>query len=93
MAVYVVTWNLNREGNYDAKRAAFLKHLERHDNVADADLESVRWISTGLSADELCTDLRQRLDNNDGIFLARITTGSHQGFLAKSTWAWINQRL
>ncbi|HDS1556452.1 TPA: hypothetical protein QEL11_003752 [Stenotrophomonas maltophilia] len=48
MAVYVVTWNLNREVNYTAKRTAFLNHLNLHDNVADPALESVRWISTNL---------------------------------------------
>ena len=93
MAVYVVTWNLNREANYEAKRTAFLNHLNRHENVADPGLETVRWISTSLSADALCTDLRQRLDGNDRIFVTHVCTGSHQGYLSNTTWAWINQRL
>lgn len=30
MAVYVVTWNLNKErSNYDAARRQFIQHLER----------------------------------------------------------------
>ncbi|MBA0328481.1 hypothetical protein D7U76_09790 [Stenotrophomonas maltophilia] len=93
MAVYVVTWNLNREANYDPKRTAFLNHLNRHENVADPALETVRWISTGLSADALSADLRQRLDGNDRIFVSHVYTGGHQGYLSKATWAWINQRL
>ncbi len=36
MAVYVVTWNLNKErSNYDAARRQFIQHLERHPNVQD----------------------------------------------------------
>ncbi|MBH1816788.1 hypothetical protein JAK53_10715 [Stenotrophomonas maltophilia] len=93
MAVYVVTWNLNREVNYTAKRTAFLNHLNLHDNVADPALESVRWISTNLSAHDLCTNLRLRLDQNDRIFVARIADGSYSGFIATSTINWINQRL
>lgn len=93
MAVYVVTWNLNREANYAAKRTAFLNHLNRHDNVADPNLETVRWISTDLSADALRTDLKLRLDANDAIFVARLANGSYSGFMRPATSAWINQRL
>lgn len=36
MAVYVVTWNLNKEGAaYTAARATFLKHLAKYDNTQD----------------------------------------------------------
>lgn len=93
MAVYVVTWNLNREANYDAKRTAFLKQLERHDNLSDSGLETVRWVSTSLSADALTDDLKQRLDNNDRLFVSRLVKGSYQGFLSKTSWSWIDQRL
>nr|WP_180167064.1 hypothetical protein [Stenotrophomonas sp. SbOxS2]NYU00088.1 hypothetical protein [Stenotrophomonas sp. SbOxS2] len=93
MAVYVVTWNLNREANYDAKRTAFLKQVNQYQNVADPGLESVRWISSNLTPDALTDDLKHPLDKNDRLFVARITTGSHQGWLNKATWDWINQRL
>ncbi len=93
MPVYVVTWNLNREANYDAKRTAFLKHLERYQNVADPDLESVRWVSGDMSAHDLSADLQQKLDKNDGIFLSQLVRGEYQGYLSKATWEWISQRL
>lgn len=49
MAVFVVTWNLNQErASYDQARRAFVTHLERHTNLADSGLESVRWISTAF---------------------------------------------
>ena len=94
MAVYVVTWNLNKErGNYDAARREFLKHLERYDNKKDSGLESVRWISTTRSVNDLEADLRTKLDTNDRIFVSQVTNGNHQGWLDKQVWDWINARL
>lgn len=93
MAVYIVTWNLNREANYAAKRAAFISHLEHYDNVADPALESVRWISTTLSAAALSADLTQRLDANDSIFVALLAAGTYEGWLTNTTWDWIRARL
>ena len=94
MAVYVVTWNLNKErGNYIQARNEFIKHLERYENCADPGLESVRWISTTASADTLSNDLRSKLDNNDRLLVSRMRSDEHQGWLAKATWDWINQRL
>lgn len=93
MAVYVVTWNLNREVNYTAKRTAFLNHLNRHENVADPNLETVRWISTNLSAGALCADLKLKIDANDAIFVAQLANGSYSGFMRPATSAWIAQRL
>ena len=93
MAVYVVTWNLNREANYAAKRAAFVNRLNSHDNVADSALESVRWVSTTLSAAALSADLIQSLDANDSIFVALLAAGTYEGWLTSGTWDWIRARL
>ncbi|MBC8648482.1 hypothetical protein GYM54_01845 [Pseudomonas sp. MTM4] len=94
MAVYVVTWNLNKErGNYDAARRAFLQHLERYDNKKDSGLESVRWINTPRSVHEVDADLRSKLDTNDRIFVCQVTNGNHQGWLDQPVWDWINARL
>lgn len=93
MAVYVVTWNLNREANYDAKRTAFLKQVTKYENVADPGLESVRWLATDLSADALADDIRSPLDDNDRLFVALLTPGSYQGWMDDSTWEWISKRL
>ncbi|WP_237649451.1 hypothetical protein [Xanthomonas translucens] len=70
MTVYVVTWNLNKErSNYDAARRQFIQHLERHPNVQDRGLESVRWVQSAGTAQQLSDDLRQKLDNNDRLFV------------------------
>lgn len=38
MAIYLVTWNLNNEVNYEAKRRSFIDHINRYDNVRDPSL-------------------------------------------------------
>ncbi|MBO9378078.1 hypothetical protein GG804_15000 [Sphingomonas histidinilytica] len=94
MAVYVVTWNLNKEGAaYTAARATFLKHLAKYDNTQDSGLETVRWISTNESAQQVSDYLRQKLDDNDRLFVSKVVSGTHAGWLEKSVWTWINARL
>ena len=94
MAVFVVTWNLNKErGNYAQARNEFIAHLERHDNVGESGLESVRWISTTFSADQLSNDLRSKMDKNDRIFISLVVKGAHYGWLSQATWNWITPRL
>lgn len=94
MPVYMVTWNLNNErANYQLARNAFIQHLERYQNIQDPGLESVRWVSINLTAQQVCADLQTRLDVNDRLFVTQITAGSHQGWLNKHIWDWINARL
>ncbi len=94
MSVYVVTWDLNREKpNYAQARAAFVQYLEVYENTRDAGLDSVRFISTPSSADQIDEYLRQKLDGNDRLIVTRLVAGGHQGWLHKDVWAWINQRL
>lgn len=94
MSVYLVAWDLNREKpNYTQARAAFLKHLEAYENTYDSSLESVRFISTTNSADQVDGYLRQKLDDNDRVIVTHLVRGGHQGWLDKDVWNWINQRL
>lgn len=94
MAVFVITWNLNKErSNYDQARKEFLAQLEQYENKKDASLETVRWISTTSSADQIDSFLRAKMDANDRLFVAKIHTGEHQGWLSKDVWEWINSRL
>ena len=94
MAVYVVTWNLNKErSNYAQARRAFLEMLEKYPGVADPGLESVRFISADQSADHVSAFLRQRPDDDDRLLASRMNKGENQGWLSKSVWDWINARL
>ena len=94
MSVYVVTWNLNNEGiGYAQARQAFINHLNRYQNIKDPGLETVRWISTDWSATQIDTDLRQKLDSNDNLFVSKLNSGEYQGWLSPDIWSWISPRL
>jgi len=94
MSVFLVTWDLNKEKpNYAQARIAFVKHLEAYENTRDDGLDSVRFISTTSSADQVDSYLRQKLDDNDRLVVTQLVRGGHQGWLSKSVWDWISQRL
>ena len=60
MAVCLVTWDLNKEKpNYAEARKQFIAHLERYEHKKDAGLDSVRFVSTNLTADQVSDDLRK----------------------------------
>ena len=92
MAVYVVT-EFEPRSQLRRKEDCVPQAPERYQNVADPDLESVRWVSGDMSAHDLSADLQQKLDKNDGIFVSQLVRGEYQGYLSKATWEWISQRL
>ena len=94
MAVFVITWNLNKERhNYDASRRVFLQHLERYENTKDNGLDSVRWISSTGTANQIQEDLISKLDANDRLFVSKVTLDNYQGWLNQQTWDWISARI
>ncbi|KRB10300.1 hypothetical protein [Lysobacter sp. Root690] len=94
MAVYVVTWNLNKErSNYAQARKEFIENLNRYENVGDPALETVRWVSTTWSAAQISNDLRTKMDDNDRIFISQVTAGTNSGWLNRDVWDWINSKL
>lgn len=94
MSVYMVTWNLNKEhANYTAARTAFIKQLDSYSNKADSGLESVRFLQTDQTADQVSNFLCQNLDSNDRLLVSKMNVGQNQGWLLNETWEWINSRL
>jgi len=94
MAVYLVTWDLNKEKyNYNRAREEFLSHLGRYENTKDIGLDSVRFISSGLTANQISDDLKTKLDDNDRIIVTKLISGNHQGWLSEKVWDWINAHL
>jgi hypothetical protein len=94
MAVYLVTWDLNKEKpNYAVARRQFLAHLDRYENMKDAGLDSVRFVSTNWSANQVENDLQTKLDKNDRIIVSKLVSEDHQGWLSEDVWDWINARL
>jgi hypothetical protein len=94
MSVYLVTWNLNNEKpNYADARKVFLSKLEEYDNIKDSGLDSVRFISTNQSAQQISDNLRQAMDDDDRIFVTKLNVGGHQGWLDISVWKWIETHI
>ncbi len=94
MSVYVVTWNLNKEGaEYQKARTAFLNQLGNYDNTKDSQLDTVRWISTTSTAQQVSDFLQQKLDKNDRLYISKVVSGTHAGWLETAVWDWINARL
>jgi hypothetical protein len=94
MAVYLVTWDLNKEKpNYAQARQNLIAHLERYQHIKDQGLDSVRFVETDNSAQQLATDVRTKMDENDKLVVTRLVSGQYYGWLATSVWDWISPRL
>jgi len=94
MPVFLVTWDLNREKpNYNQARDRLIQHLSRYQHIKDPGLDSVWFVSSTSSADQIDADVRTQMDNNDRLFVTKIVSGQHQGWLAKNVWEWINARI
>lgn len=94
MSVYLVTWDLNKEKpNYGQARQNLISYLERYEHIKDPGLDSVWFISTTWSADQVDADVRTKLDDNDRLVVTQLVSGQHNGWLSKGIWTWINARL
>ncbi|QOG06536.1 hypothetical protein IGS74_18825 [Aureimonas sp. OT7] len=94
MAVYLVTWDLNRQRqNYAEARARLIQHLQRYENIKDDGLDSVVFVSSTADANAVCTDIRAVLADSDKLVVTRMVAGQHQGWMAPNVWNWINVRL
>lgn len=94
MSVYLITWDLNKEGvNYSVARKGVLKQIEALDHIKDDGLDSVVFVSTLWSVKQVFDHVRAALDDDDCLFVTQIEKGGHQGWMSKSTWSWINNRL
>jgi hypothetical protein len=94
MSVYLVTWDLNKQGaNYSQARQNLISYLSHYEHIKDSGLDSVWFISSAASADALDADIRIRMDTNDRLIVTKLVSGQHQGWLSKNVCDWINARL
>lgn len=95
--VYLVTWDLNKEGSsYSEARKELLDGINTFDVNYISSLDSVRFIATdNYTADELYRYLRTYIDDNDTLVVVKIEKGTsnHQGNIGKELWTWINDRI
>lgn len=94
MGVYLATWDLNKEKpDYAGARKRLVDRLNQYETIRDVGLDSVRFIATTLSAEELSGDLRKYIDANDRLVLTKLVAGDFHGWLKQDVWAWIEARL
>jgi hypothetical protein len=74
-------------------RQNLIDHLGRYQHIKDPGLDSVWFVSTGSSADQVSADVRTKLDDNDRLIVTKLVNGQHQGWLAQNVWDWINARI
>lgn len=88
MAVYCVSYDLNKQGqNYNA----LYDELKMTDNQHI--LGSTWLVSTRENATQLRDRLRQRLDNNDSLFISRVNSGEYDGWMPTECWTWLRARV
>jgi hypothetical protein len=87
MTVYLVTYDLNKE----TKRPPLLAYLRHTYDWAKLS-ESSYAISTNHSADTVAAGFGQFLDNNDQLYVIRLTQPL-AGWGPKVVNDWLNQRL
>ena len=88
--VYLITYDLNKIGkDYNSLYTA----LRQYDYIRDKGLDSVWFVSTTWTAVQIYEHLRSHFDINDRIIITQMTLGTHQGWIHKDVWTWINTRL
>lgn len=95
MAVYLVTWDLNKEkANYALAREKFLKGFVNLDVNYDSMLDSVRFVSTSWTATQLCDHLKANMDSNDRIVVTKMNRSldDTQGAITTDLWHWMDAR-
>ncbi|HNP66281.1 MAG TPA: hypothetical protein PKH16_00115 [Aequorivita sp.] len=88
--VYLITYDLNK-GGQDYQTLYNL--LEKYEYIRDPGLDSVWFISTSQSANQLSNNIQSVLDKNDRHVVTRMNAGEHQGWLNEDVWKWITDRL
>lgn len=86
--------DLNKEKpNYAQARQTLIARMGRYQHIKDLGLDSVWFLHTDASANQIDSDVRTKMDSSDRLFVTKLVSGQHQGWLDKSVRDWINARL
>jgi hypothetical protein len=88
--LYMLTYDLNKADKDYAGLYQAIRNLG--DCHRESGLDSVWFVDTGYSAQDISTILRARMDANDCLFVSRIRSGENAGWLSNATWNWIKAR-
>lgn len=95
MAVYLVTWNINKAGIvYTPARDKFISGFKGLDAVyAGGTLDTVVFVSTSLSISMLYNRLCKNLDSNDRLMVTQVFKNGYIGWLDQKVVNWLKSRL
>jgi coenzyme F420-reducing hydrogenase alpha subunit len=94
MSVYLVTWDLNREGaGYALAKARLDRTLETFNRIRDNGLDSTIFIESNASATECYKHIAQALDKNDRLVVTKLNPQEMTAHLHDDVWTWLNNRI
>ncbi len=94
MSVYLVTWDLNKEGvAYQNASEKLHGRLDKLQTIKHEGLDSVRFVETDMSAEQLYNYIAPGvLDGDDRIIVSHMDD-NHWGALSQEIWDWLNARI
>lgn len=91
--VYLITWNINKAGNlYAQQRAKFLSGFNGLDWIHEANLDTVAFLNTTSSANEIYNHLKRNLDDNDRLYITQVGK-NHEGYLNTPVANWLKGKV
>lgn len=96
MSVYLVTWDLNKEGEaYRSASSALHSALDNlKDTKKESGLDSVRFVSTVWNSKQILNYLHPEfIDDNDTLFIVKIHSGEYSSYITSTVGDWIKERL
>ena len=87
MAIYSVSYDLNKEGQNYKDLIAEIKSFNGYCKVMD----SYWFVCSKDTATTLANRLKKHMDKNDTLLVMEVSTNRH-GWLNKKIWNWLKQR-
>lgn len=88
MSVYSITYDLNAPGKDYKDLYEVIKSLGAWAHY----LESTWFVDSSYSASEIRDKLKEVIDKNDSLFVAKVTT-DYSGWMHKEFWPWLEEHL
>ena len=86
--VFNVSYDLHQPGRDYTDLIAEIKTLGAWCHV----LESYWLVDTSETLETIFTKLRAKMDNNDSLFIVRVTS-PYKGWISQDRWTWIHEHV
>jgi len=87
--VYAITYDLNKAGQDYSSLYAQIKKL----GEAIHPLQNLWLLSSNYNADQIMESLRTVMDQNDNVFVSRVTRDGYSAWMSREAHAWLSSRL